>query len=361
MPAGASYSNRVLLQYPAWRSWTLKHTRQQWTMLHSSDIQDLKQNNERLLEENNRLQKECEDLRTAASKVDKSHSTEIKNLKEQIKNLKDQLDGKTENGTKEKKRSFGRPKKQPEAHINANDDDQGVQSGGDRLERVQESTDTPPKKTKPATGVVEQRASPLERKRASHNRILDPHYIQSNALSFEEDSEDDNEQLDDEEDENDENDEIIEIDPHTRPEDFFSNYQVPTENVSSQRPKALKNKRRGAISWDLFVESGVIQPRTPQQKPTPLFCHFITGDAAQNVMMWLEGDEEEGWKLGSWIDKKVGGAQKRLSVVMDEQCKRLKVSKLRVKSLWRHLSINHRSGFKNLAEMQAIVIDGAQS
>ncbi|PRP86960.1 hypothetical protein PROFUN_04942 [Planoprotostelium fungivorum] len=304
-------------------------------------IADLHQKNYKLTEDLTKLQKECDELRST-TKPDDATTTknqhlrgQLESLREQIKNLRHQLEEKKRRG---KKRGLGRPRKeldsdsdvQSDVYSDSDEDDVEEESEEDRSDRVCQGADTPPKKTRSTTAPGSQERMT---RRSSLNRQV---------VSLVEDDGRDDEALD-----RDEVDEEIYLDPTVRPVDFFANFKFPTESARSARPESNGHKRRENLTWNYLVNKGIIQPRTPQQKPTPLFCRFLTrDDKPENLIMWLQGGEK--WKLGSWMDKKV---------TEPKEAKRLNEVKIEYECLWQHLSICYEGNVKNLSEIQALLVD----
>ncbi|PRP79112.1 hypothetical protein PROFUN_11668 [Planoprotostelium fungivorum] len=328
-------------------------------------IAGLQQKNCKLTEDLTKLQKECDDLRST-TKPDDAITAEnqymrgqLESLRGQIKNLRHQLEGKKEKKRKGKKRGPGRPRRELEVDSDSDvysddeEDDVEVDSEEERPNRVREGADTPPKRTRSMTAS------------GSQGRMTRRSSINRQEISFVEDDDRDDEPL-----KRDQDDEELLVGPNVRAEDFFSNFKFPTENARFGRPESNKMKRRENLSWDFLVNNGVIQTRTSQQKPTPLFCRFLTrDDKPEDLIMWLEGGGGD-WRLGSWMDKKIGDPKKvttsfvsaadvrqRLGVVMNEQARRLLEVKIEQKSVWQHLSIHYKGDVKNLSEIQALIVD----
>ncbi|PRP79110.1 nucleolar transcription factor 1 isoform 1 [Planoprotostelium fungivorum] len=246
--------------------------------------QGYQQKYETLQEEHNKLQRDFQEYKVKMNQIVEALSIENRKLKEPPIKTENKSNG---------KRGPGRPRKEVKIRDVVEDEDEEEE---DSEEDAEETTNTPRKRTRSTT---------LEEQQS-------------------EDDDNDHQHVDDSE--------VVEIGLTVRPEDFFSDYKVPTEDARNVRPRANKFKKRADLHWDFFVNNNVIQPRTLQNKPTPLFCRFTTGfTEPQNLVMWLQQGEQREWKLGSWMDKRVGDPKQRLDVVMLHQAEQMGVSHIQVK------------------------------
>ncbi|PRP86961.1 hypothetical protein PROFUN_04943 [Planoprotostelium fungivorum] len=244
--------------------------------------QGYQQKYETLQEEHNKLQRDFHEYKEKMNQIIETLSIENRKLKEPPIKTEHKSNG---------KKGPGRPRKE----VKISDVEEEEE---DSEEDAEETTNTPRKRTRSTTLEEQQRRKSIPPKYSS------------------EDDDNDQQHVDDSE--------VIEIGLTVRPEDFFADYKVPTEDARNVRPKANKFKKRADLHWDFFVNNNVIQPRTLQNKPTPLFCRFTTGfTEPQNLVMWLQQGEQREWKLGSWMDKRVGDPKQRLDVVMLHQAEQM--------------------------------------